>query len=424
MAITLTQEPQLYTPAYNDIVFIADSDNSAQVNFRFKVEVYRDRTLILGPLIATQFYNTRPDESFAIIDVHRIVESTVAQTLIEDQVLPSYGKQPHGNVVSSPVTNQELNRVTVVITEQYGSPRADDDVSTTNFFIFNSALTYFDFTNFSHSDFLPVNNSTDPRFLTNAPTNQPIRLEDTAQLSWLQTDDDLNPIIVDVIEIKTFTSADVLLKTFTITAGTVDSLGADFTEFYRSVLIGPDDLENTTFASGVKPVFGDTTAYYTVQLLDANTDPSSELRRYTLVECETRFVKRRLQFLGRLSGMDAFTFDLVSRKSRTAERKQFERTGYLFDTPLTNLQKESGRINYAINSRERFILNSDWIDEETAIFLEELFTSPEIFLKLDDDLHAVTINNTDYEIKTEVVDKLFNFTITIDFTYQSVSQRA
>lgn len=424
MAITLTQEPQLYTPAYNDIVFIADSTNSAQVNFRFKVEIYRDAGLGLGMIIATQFYNTRPDESFAIIDVHRIVESTVQQSLIEDQVLPSFGKQAHGNVVSSPVTNQELNRISVVITEQFGIPRADDDVSTTKLFIFNSALTYFDFTNFIHTNFLPVNNSTDPRFLTNAPSDQPIRLVDTAQLSWLQTDDDLNPDIVDVIQIKTFTVADVLLKTFTITAGAVDSLGADFTNFYRSVLVGPDDLENTIFATGIKPVFGVTTAYYTVQLLDANTDPSSELRRFTLVECETRFVKRRVQFLNRLSGLDAFTFDLVSRKSLNAERKQFERTGYLFDTPLTNLQKESGRINYTINSRERFILNSDWIDEETAIFLAELFTASEIFLKLDNDLHAVTISDTDYQIRTEVVDKLFNFTIRIDFTYQSISQRA
>ena len=77
--MSLIQEatPDLYTPAYNECVFVYSSTNSGQTNFRYKIEV---RQTIAGSVIAT--FNVFPDaDGYGIIDIHRILESYVTQNI-------------------------------------------------------------------------------------------------------------------------------------------------------------------------------------------------------------------------------------------------------------------------------------------------------------------------------------------------------
>ena len=415
MAITVDQTPYLYSPIYNEATIRLSSDNVAQTNFRIRVEMYIDYTLLSdGTLIYEGDFYPRPDDSI-IIDTHRIYETYVEQSLIEDYVIPNYGKQAQGGI--------DLRNVRVRVTEQYGDPLADDDTTDVDFFVYNGALKYQTFVDYDYTEYIPALNDDTKKFLTNSPSAITIGESQQYQLSWLQEDDNGVDIIVDEIEVKVYTSAAVLQKTFTIAAGSVDSLGSDFSNFFRSCLVGTADLPNTTFTSGVLPVFDTSSAYYTVQLKDDNGDPSSELKRFNIVEhCETPMT---LTWLNRLGGFDAYTFGLRHKKGSNVDRERTNRTGYLYDTPLTNLQKESGRITYNITTQDKIKVVCNWLKDEELVWLEELITSPEIFLYINDKWNSVLITNyTDFQLRTQAQDGTFNLELELEFAYSSSSQRA
>lgn len=404
MALTVNQEPQAFTPVYNEMTIRIESDETAQTNFRFKVEVKLYESGVYGSPIYTGYFLPRPDSIEAIIDVHRILENYVRQTLIDDFVNSTYGSVSHNGI--------DFITYRVTITEQYGSPRADYAVENVDGNAWNSSLKYQDFISFDHTDFLPEFNVPEARFLTNAPLNQCIGSDESAQLFHF-IGFDFVPV-ASLIEIKVYEEDGTLQKTFL----------ADLnTDFPSSFLVGTRDLEATTFGSGTKPVFDGDSAYYTVQLLDALLDPCSELRTFTIKDvCETPM---RLHFLNRLGGMDSFTFGLRHKKSVDVDRMEINRQGYLYSTAITNLQKENGLINANITARDTIQLNSNWLTDAEIVWLEELITSPEIFLEMDGEYHSVLITNyNQFEIKTQSQDGVFNLNLDLKFAYESYSQRA
>lgn len=421
MTIAINQQPQLYTPVYNQVLILAESDKTAETDFRLRVEIFQDRDLLpTGSLIYTGFFLPRPNTIEAVIDVHRICETVIEESLIEDLVNQNLGTQGHGFQ-----NHRDLTSFSIVITEEYGSPRADDDVATVQFFGFNSALKEQDFVDWDHTNYLLVLNDATKLFLTNAP-DQDVEIADSAILSWLQTEDGGGgDIVVDVIEVETFNDTGSLIQTATIAAGLVDSLGTDWSDFNRSLMVGPDDLNNTTLATGSQPLIDSDTVLYTVQCIDDNGDASSELKTYNVVDFCDRATPRRLYWLNKLSGFDSFTFELESIESVEVDRKTTNRTGYLFDGVLTNLQKESGKISYNIEYRDRMRLTSNWMSTEQMSWLEELVTATEIFMFKDGKFHSILITNQPkYEKKTTERDKVFNLILEVEFAYKSFSQRA
>jgi hypothetical protein len=91
--------------------------------------------------------------------------------------------------------------------------------------------------------------------------------------------------------------------------------------------------------------------------------------------------------------MDSFTFGLKHKKAVQVDRMEINRQGYNYSETITNLQKENGLINANITARDTIQLNCDWLTNEEVVWLEELITSPEIFLELGTDLHSVLITN-------------------------------
>ncbi len=53
-------------------------------------------------------------------------------------------------------------------------------------------------------------------------------------------------------------------------------------------------------------------------------------------------------------------------------------------------------------------INSDWITEDESIWLEQLVTSPDVYIYDGSNLVAVNITNANYETKYEASQQLFN----------------
>ena len=101
------------------------------------------------------------------------------------------------------------------------------------------------------------------------------------------------------------------------------------------------------------------------------------------------------------------------------ERKQFK-------APLQIGYSKSDRLktNYNTTINDKITINSDWINEEQSILLEQLATSPIIYLERSPtDFIAINILNSSYEIKTYLTDrKLFNVTFEIEYSYSRYRQ--
>lgn len=408
MALTVNQEPQEYTPVYNEMSVIVESDKTAETDFRLKIEVYT--TDLLGSLVLayTGYFVPRPDTIEVIFDAQRIIENYVYNTLINDLASFTYGTIDHSKTDS--------NYYQIKITEQYGSPRANYSVSSIYHTAFNSALKYQNFVDYDYLDYLLALNDDTKKFLTYAPLNQYIGSAESLQIAFLN--DNGVSVPCDEIEVKVYTAASVLQKTFIID---VDELSGDAGLW--SCLIGTSDLENTTFTSGVKPVFDTSSAYYTIQMLDENGDYSSELRTFTIRDgCNSPY---RLTWLNRLGGLDSFTFEMKHIVSNSIQRDRTNRIGYLYGTSLSNNLKAEGDITYNVTAIDKIRLSSDWLTDAESTWLEDLMTSPEIWIYKNEQYHSVLIDNqNEYIHRTQNQDGTFNIELDISFAYKSNSQRA
>jgi hypothetical protein len=66
-------------------------------------------------------------------------------------------------------------------------------------------------------------------------------------------------------------------------------------------------------------------------------------------------------------------------------------------------------------------INSDWITEAESIWLEQLVTSPDVYIYDGSDLVSVNITESAYQTRYEASQQLFN--LVISFTYSQNRKR-
>jgi len=165
-----------------------------------------------------------------------------------------------------------------------------------------------------------------------------------------------------------------------------------------------------------------TTAYYTIETRGASG--SSIPVRYNIVDVCTKYESYRIHFLNKLGGFDSFTFDLLSRENNTIERKKYRRNlgAYSGATYVYNDLQRSNII-YDTQVNETMVLNSNWITDAEAVWLEELLSSPITYMESANGIEVINITDSAYEVKKRVNDKLFNLQINIEKTYIKTRQR-
>lgn len=135
MAITIYDEPLLIAPAGNPLVFTFSSDQTAQPNFSFVVELYINGTLRLTQEVFRQF------NTLGRIDVSEAVQSTLTSPLVVDGTLTTF-------------YDTAINEYYIIVYEKYGTTptiQANDTSSTR--YGFNAALRHQDWINFNYQDY-------------------------------------------------------------------------------------------------------------------------------------------------------------------------------------------------------------------------------------------------------------------------------
>jgi hypothetical protein len=128
----------------------------------------------------------------------------------------------------------------------------------------------------------------------------------------------------------------------------------------------------------------------------------------------------RLAYLNKYGAYDFMNFDLVSRTSFDTEKRSYQRE-YNGDVFVGDVVKNLNP-NYYVKELEKMHLVSDYLTNEQSILLREMYSSPLVYLKRNNIWIPVKISQGSYEVKTVVVDKVFNVEIDVEFQLSNIKQ--
>jgi hypothetical protein len=314
--------------------------------------------------------------------------------------------------------------------------------SDVNFNFFNSVLQHnAGYSTEDFSDYLLTNDT--KKFLSKFPnTSQKIQLSQYHTLAFLNGKHYLDSEITG-IKLQTFDNTDTLIETQTIN-NTLANGGAPFgLAITANIFTGTSNTEQGLlyFGCGTAQLeqLGFTmtnVVYYTVVALNGGTEVSKTYR-FDIQDADCKgFENIRLAFLNSLGAWDYYNFTKKSvRKTqinKTAIKQNYGTIPYLATTiGGDNLNYDyynqgtydGGTRAFNVNAIETIEANTDFITEDEAAILEELFLSPDVYMQTGTTFEPVVINETEYIKQTTANDMLKQYIITVEKSHNTRVQR-
>lgn len=388
MAVTIYQEPQLISPANNYLTFTFSSDQTAQANFSFYIEVYINSSFHSAHTIFPE------NGALGKFDVSGLIKTYVQSAL------------PTGNIEQD-YTNA-LTEYALIIYEKYGSPPITQASATSSTLkIFNASLRYPEFINWNYTQYDPAMTQ-GSYFLTSFPRTEKayVRFNDNFWLGSFCTT--LAPITL-WIELFDILGNSIISDSFSLTQ-------TDFT----LINVSPAIIVSNTFIS--QNDF-DQCYYYNVYIDYSGASNTETFRIYYDQTCE-RYDPVRLVWLNKFGVWDSFSFDLVSQESSdvTSTRYEGEPGEWNGNSYSYTLTKGMTR-TYNKQAIDKLLLNSDWIKEGVQNWLvRELYESPVVYINVRESFELVNVTNANYLLKQRRKDGLIQEQVLLEKTYISNSQ--
>lgn len=257
----------------------------------------------------------------------------------------------------------------------------------------------FDFTKF-------ILGSASNRFLTNQPDYVKVGTDDYQTISFILPANNLTNWRMGI---DLFDNSGSLIGTTSHI-----SLSASNTYMRQDFGIGVKNLSNGGLTmSGV-----DTYRCFLNLPPDEPGQPFSVRSEYKYFKVDTTcssYEKTRLVFLNRRGGFDYFNFTLDNKKMVEIKRTEYQQElawNYSIGDRGQTILGQSGDVKYTANS--------NWITEAESSWLEELLTSPEVYiLGNTSTLNTastgyklpIIITDTSYEVKTYLRNQIFNLVL-------------
>jgi hypothetical protein len=118
----------------------------------------------------------------------------------------------------------------------------------------------------------------------------------------------------------------------------------------------------------------------------------------TCEKCE----KFRLKWKNQLGGWDYYTFTMVSKARTSIERENFKRSrGTISATSYKELTSDRGYQSLNIKLQDTYTVISDWVEDGTAKWMLDLFTSDEVYL-LNPEPFQKYVTTTEFDLEWPV----------------------
>ena len=399
MAISINQEPQLYTPASNPILWVFSSDQTAQPNFSYKVELK-----INGAVFGT--YELYPMQgAYCKFDASEYVRSFVRTHMAYDT---AFAWESEDQAVD----------VQIIVSESYGTPPAlEDSQESDGNYVFNGALRYEKFNPYNYQYYwLDYSNGLNPGFMTSYPSDQ-------KQITTLT-----DSFLVGILANRDNEYYELRLRIYDITgASTYSHIAVIDLDFISNMLdISPSSMDANGWTSGIE---WDDCYYYEVELFATkNSAPFTSqstipFRLYLDRSC-SRFEDMRLYWVNKFGVIDQYSFNKLSIESSSINAYDYQvQPGSwidgFFSVGLNDVEKKISMKSAA----DKITINSDWMKADVQNWLvRELYESPQVWLYKGGEYQPVVVENNQSTLKSRFKDGLIQETVSIMVTWSYRSQ--
>jgi hypothetical protein len=369
MALTITQYPLSKTPAYNDQWFIGSSNQTAISDFYYKID------FTCNSITLTEKVLPDPNGRF----VYNAKEK--AKNFIEHYFNPN-----DTGLVEA--VNKAVS-ITLTVTEYYsGALRTP---YTMTYVAFDACLNEADFADYVPTYFCNTLLGNDKTTLN--PTDSVVTpLTDV----WIHSFKAYNiKVIVNSTTLADFAITDIgKLYAYNVGYNGILALG-------HTLAVG--DIVNVE----IRATVGSLSTY-----------------TYTVENFCSKYNVTRLYYLARSGRILYKQFSLASSKkaSKKTSNVRLGKGNVVSGIMVSNrYEREVHEVSNVTTYTNTLI--SDWISEEQNEALQELFDSPIVWQHDGLNYIPVTITDTTYEFKKHNSDKLFNYTVNIEYNTQETRQR-
>ena len=204
--------------------------------------------------------------------------------------------------------------------------------------------------------------------------------------------------------------------------------------------VGPnniiDNWDNTAGGSITSALFNNTARY---EIFATGSGGLAQIRsdiyHFEMQEGDCKdYELIRLAYLNRQGAWDYMNFTKKSTRTTDITRSNFKQNygvvplRYIPNNPVYNKwdydSAMGGTRTYNVNAIETIEANTDWLTEEDAIHLEELFTSPDVYMQNENnEFEPVVVTERDYTKQTKANDKLIQYVISVQKGHETRVQR-
>lgn len=430
MAIFLTQngEPEAYGLAYNDNAYVIKTTNYTPT-VRFRIAILPENYPIEAGIGQVRVYPTRAEDGGTVyLDRAFFDPSRFLQPYVNGQV-DIQGANHNGFFVA----NQIHKEYRLVIQEEEkdanGVYQGGDLIFTKLKSVWNGVRNEIDWLDFNYLDYI-INNSasTTKKFLTDSPRTVRIDSAQSYHLYFIANERfgayQYNIKAYSGLNATGSLLADGVVSNNIATADSWDKI-------YFRIPVGPYDIGNIDPSLYTDSLLGSTPSTalnnaksYTIHLEDNTNTQTSERFTFNVGETCTKYNTVRIHFLNRLGGYDAFNFYLKSIHTTEIKKDSYDQEKHDWTgNRYTYTKAARGKTDYNVGLNKRLTVNTDYLSEAESIWLEDLVTSPSLYIEENNELIAVNIDERSVTKKTTLNDKLMQYTFQINYSIKNRRQR-
>ena len=422
MAITILSQPTKFEPVYNSLIYRVTSTNSGAQRFKYIYDVF------INGVFITRVTNAPAPDGYGYFDVSKVLEAYVSSNstgLLTWTANPAranancyieglqvkFGEQYY---VTGTETNPAVPGGDPSLSPPYTYPATSNTI-----YPFNGALTYMNRVGYSQSNYLMTGTGT-PKFLTNAPRELTITRDQNFWLSFLR--DGLLNDTGDRFRIYGISNGNYLYEwqvdynlNYLSPGGRYITIPASYKLWQQ---IHASFVTGDTWSNLTDPDID------TFQICIYNQDldtPASETFTIRFKDDVCRFTPKEIVFQNRFGCFESYVFQLVGTETLNVSKSFYSKA-----LPISQLNYTAAdRRETVINSESQYEYTalSNWITEEESVWLQELISSPIVFINDNGTLKPINILTDTYDIITKENKKLFNIKIKYRLTITNDSQR-
>lgn len=383
--------------------YVASGSLSASGNYQLLAKIRNSLSEVVAILKAPTDLTYTTQAQF---DVHRIIETYVGHTIDIDMI------------VTTVATNNAFG-FTVEFGEEYGSPVPAEHyygVVTGDMFGLNIALSPREYNAYVMNDYLT--GGATRQFLNKFKGTRKIFSTTKAFLYFLSAG------FQDRYMVAPYDSSGNLI-------GTISQINCSAgTGAVWYIPSGATNLnlveQSEIFVGTAGSIIPANTSYYDVWLDQGGLSQASEKIRYSIIENCSKYPNYAIYFLGQYGNMEVWNFNRRSDNNFEIDKQDFKTPlgRFLSQSSYGYLDSDRQLTTYDTVVTNTVTLNSDILTQAELEFLKECVQSPIVYSLEDGVLIPVKITDSFFNQKQKVNDKVFNLTITIQYSSNLELQRA